>query len=417
MKIKNIETFWLDVPFHEVPQRNTERSLNGWHICEICRVETDNGLVGVGETLPHYTWGRVTDESLERARGGNPFDLMWDDSLGAGLQMALLDIAGKAAGVPVHRLLGRKVRDWCPISWWGIDMSPKDYAAEARDAVKQGYTCFKQKARPWWNVYEQVRLTAAEVDINFKLDFDFNEMLGDAATAIPVLKQLDECPNMAIYESPIPHRDVEGNRRVRASTRCAIAVHYGDPQIETAIREEICDGFVVGGGARSVMRSAHLSEQMHKLFWLQMVGTGITTTMALHLGAVCSHARWPAVTCMNMYQDPLITDPIQIVGGSARVPEAPGLGIEFSESSLKWRVDKVEKPNVEAHYAIVHDNGTRTWYSGEHGESGFWPDCAAGNQPRDEHNVRLERWDNDGSKDWKDMAKRLEQSPVRERGR
>ena len=140
-------------------------------------------------------------------------------------------MAGKAAGVPVYRLLGSKHRDHCPISWWGVDMSPEDYASEARDAVKQGYTSFKQKARPWWDVYEQIRLSAAEVGPDFKFDYDFNEHLLNAAQAVPVLKELDKWPNVAIYEEPIPRGDVEGNKRVRAQTRCAIALHYSQPNV------------------------------------------------------------------------------------------------------------------------------------------------------------------------------------------
>lgn len=412
MKIKDIELILLDVPFHEVPGRNMARQNNGWHICEICRVETDNGLVGIGETLPNYTWGRVTPEAVERARGGNPFDLMWDDGLGAGLQMALFDVAGKAAGVPVHRLLGRAVRQWCPISWWGIDMSPEDYAAEARSAVEQGYMSFKQKARPWWDVYEQARLTEAAVPANFKLDFDFNQHLVSAATAIPVLQRLDRCPAIAIYESPIPHRDVEGNRRIRAATRCALAFHYGDPDVNWTLREDACDGYVASGGAARIMGTAHLAEQMHKLFWLQLVGTGLTTTMALHLGAVCTHAQWPAVTCMNMYVDQLIGEPIRVVGGYARVPDAPGLGVTFNESALRWRTDTSTRANADALYAFVRPCGVKTWYDREFG--GYWDDCLAGNQPLSEEGVRLEQRDNDGSGDWQDMAARVKQGPVRE---
>ena len=116
MIIKDIETIILDVPFHEVPERNMSRSLNGWHIVELCRVTTDTGVTGIGETLPHYTWGKVTEEGKRRAIGKNPFSLLWDDSLGAGLQMAIFDVCGKAEGVPAYYLMGEKVRDNCPIS-------------------------------------------------------------------------------------------------------------------------------------------------------------------------------------------------------------------------------------------------------------------------------------------------------------
>lgn len=420
MKIKNIETFWLDVPFHDVPDRNMSRSCHGWHIVEMCRVELDNGVVGMGETLPHYTWGKVSPKAIERAKGANPFAIMWDDTLGAGLQMAILDACGKAAQVPVHKLLGNQIRDWCPISWWGIDMSPEDYASETRDAVKLGYTSFKQKARPWWDVYEQARLTCAQADENFKLDFDFNELLNTAGTAISVIQELDKFPQIMIYESPIPQSDINGNRRIRRQTRCAIAMHYNSPPVYTATREEVTDGWVFSGGASGGTKAARWCDHVNQPFWLQLVGTAWTTTMAAHLGAVCEKAQWPAVTCMNMYVDQLITEPIEVVGGYYRVPDTPGLGIEFNEDALKFKVDKPDKPVVDAYsdqaiYGVVRANGFTTWYAGEFtDDGGYWPDTKAGNQSMFEHGVRLETWPNDGSKEWRNLCDRVKIGPVRE---
>ncbi len=413
MKITDIEIFWLDVPFHEVPDRNMARTNHGWHICEICRVTTNNGLVGVGETLPNYTWGTVKNEAIERAKGRNPFELMWDDSLGAGLQMALFDVAGKAAGVPVYRLLGDKMRNACPISWWGIDMSPQDYAAEARDAMAQGYMSFKQKARGWWDVYEQIRLSSAVVPDNFKFDYDFNEHLLNAGNAITVLQELDKCPNVAIYEEPIPRGDVEGNRRIRAATRNPIALHYTGENVVTNIREDMCDGYVVGGGATQVMKAGHLCDEADKLFWLQLVGSAWTTSMMLHYGAALKNAQWPAVTCMNMYVDPLVTEPLVVKGGYIDVPEKPCLGVEFNEDALKWRVDSPDKPNIEANYAIVRDNGRKIWFHGEYDKYGYWTESWAGNLPSFERGVTLEQWDNDGSKEWSNLHERTKtQGPV-----
>ena len=50
--------------------------------------------------------------------------------MGAGLQMALFDAVGRTAEVPAHALLGKKVHDTTPLSWWNIDTSAKDMAAE-----------------------------------------------------------------------------------------------------------------------------------------------------------------------------------------------------------------------------------------------------------------------------------------------
>ena len=143
MKVTDIERIIVDVPFTLRQQRITEREVYNWSILELCKVSTDTGHVGWGETVIHYTWSRVTDDAVARVIGQNPAQIMNDDSLGAGLQMALFDVVGKILEVPVYTLLGNKVRNQVPISWWSIDASPVDWAAEAKDAVEAGYTSFK----------------------------------------------------------------------------------------------------------------------------------------------------------------------------------------------------------------------------------------------------------------------------------
>jgi galactonate dehydratase len=190
-------------------------------------------------------------------------------------------------------------------------------------------------------------------------------------------------------------------------------MHYGQPPIMTALREQVADGWVVCASASAAMRQAHLCQEANMPFWLQLVGTGITTTWALHLGAVCTHAQWPAVTCMNMYVDQLIKEPIEVKAGFARVPESPGLGIEFNEASLKWKVASSSKPNADAIHAIVRPNGDRVWYESEFLPQGYWHQSLAGNIPVCERGVKLEQWTNDGSKEWKDLAARVKIAPVR----
>jgi L-alanine-DL-glutamate epimerase-like enolase superfamily enzyme len=419
MRIAGVERILVDIPFHEIPERNMARYLAGWHISEVCRVTTDSGLAGYGETLPNYTWGRVSDAAVERVMGRSPFDCMWDDSLGAGLQMAQFDLAGKAAGVPAYRLLGAKVRDWCPLSWWSIDMPPVDMAAEARAAVAAGYTAHKQKARPWFDVVEQVRQTEAVVPPTFSLDVDFNGHLVNAAAAVPVVTMLDAFPNVKIYESPIPQEDVAGNRRVREATRCAIAMHYGNPPVLTAIKEGVCDGFVVGGGASAVLRQQAVAQAANMPFWLQLVGTALTTTFAMHLGAVCSHAQWPAVTCLNMYVHQLTAAPIDVKGGYVRVPEEPGLGIAVDEEALqRYRTGSAFKQNARAIYAVQREGGDRTYFAGEIVAGtgvplGYWDDSLAGNLPPYEQGTRLIALPDDGSPDWQDLYARVQHAPVR----
>ena len=133
--IASVERTLLWVPMVDRVCTEMERAgIHAWSEVEVIRVSTDRGASGWGETVQNYTWGRVDVD--DRVIGRSPFDLYWDDSLGAGLQMAILDLAGKLAGVPAHRLLGEQVRTHCPVSFWDHDMSPELYVVEAREAVR-----------------------------------------------------------------------------------------------------------------------------------------------------------------------------------------------------------------------------------------------------------------------------------------
>ena len=97
----------------------------------------------------------------------------------------------------------------------------------------------------------------------------------------------------------------------------------------TAIREGVCDGFVIGGGVSRVLSDGNLAARAQMPFWLQMVGTGLTATFAAHLGAVLKQARWPAIPCVNIYSHVLVQE-FAVEGGHLRVPEAPGLGSSWT---------------------------------------------------------------------------------------
>jgi L-alanine-DL-glutamate epimerase-like enolase superfamily enzyme len=416
LRITDVERIVVKVPLTPRCEEWNAREIWQWCISEVIRITTDApGIVGYGETLPHYTWSRVPDGAIERVKGGNPADFLGDDSLGAGLQMALYDVVGKALGVPVYRLFNLpKVRDWCPISWWNIDFPPEALAEEAKEALARGYTAYKTKARPWWDVYEQVEAISAVTPDYFRLDLDWNQALINAGNAAPVLTELDKQERVAIYESPIMQRDIEGHRQLRQKITRPIALHFDDPPFRTVIREEMCDGFVVGGGVASIIRQGHLSEAFEKPFWLQMVGTGLTTLMSVHLGAILLFAQWPSVNCLNNYADDLLVEPINIMGGYARVPEAPGLGIEVDEEALtRYKMNPpYELPRPRLLLSVVWSGGRVRHYANL---GQVWDDGQIGNIPAQERGVRMEVHPDDGSKEWTDLYARAEQAPVHDR--
>ena len=81
MEIVAVERIPVDAVHVERSGRHMRRHIADWSISEVCKVITKDGVIGWGETIPHYTWGSVTDESVERVIGKNPSDFLWDDSL------------------------------------------------------------------------------------------------------------------------------------------------------------------------------------------------------------------------------------------------------------------------------------------------------------------------------------------------
>ena len=422
MKVVDIERIVVDVPFTPRQQKITTESVStvyNWSILELCKVTTDTGHVGWGETVIHYTYGRVTDESVQRVLGQSPGKLMNDDSLGAGLQMALFDVVGKMLEVPVYELLGTKVRDAAPISWWSIDASPQNWAAEAKDAVDNGYTSLKNKPRPWWDIVTQVDAISKAVPPDFKLDLDPNSSFRDARTAIPTMKKLVKYDNVAMFETPIPQEDIPGNKQIREAIDRPIAMHFGSPPYVTNLREGVCDGYVISGGKFAVMRQGLLSAEADLPFWLQIVGNGLTTTWAGHFGVVLTHATWPAITCLNLYSHHLLKKPIEVIKGCHKVPDAPGLGVEVDEEAVeKYRVPQ-QKLDAEGRYihpepeiikTVVYPDGSCLHIAGD-GLNYF----NAGNGEAQMEGARLEVWYNDDSKEWANLFERAQQEPVPDR--
>ena len=416
LKIKDVERLTLRVPFTERAGKWNALLVWQWQIVEIIRVTTDDGSVGYGETLPHYTWGQVADEALERVRGRNAAELLGDDSLGAGLQMAIYDVVGKALEVPVYRLLNLpKVRDWCPIAWWNTKMSPEDLALEAQAAVAAGYIFHKFKTRPWFDVYEQVEAISAVTPEHYRLDLDWNGMLMNVGTATPVLKRLDQYDRVSIYEGPINQADVEGQRELRRNVDKPIAIHFGAPPFPTAVKEAVCDGFVIGGGVSAMLCQGQLAGEFEKPFWLQMVGVGLVTALSAHLGAVLKHAQWPTITCMNNYSDDLLTASLEISGGFMRVPEGPGLGVQLDEAALeKYAMEPPYRlPDPRHILSVVWPGGRVVHFANMRDH--VWPHFRLhGNDPAQEPGARLEIWDDDGSQEWEELYQRVQQGPVRE---
>ncbi|GAA2758994.1 mandelate racemase/muconate lactonizing enzyme family protein [Actinopolymorpha rutila] len=411
LKITDVERIVVNVPFTPRCQEWNALLVWDWGVIEVVKVTTDAGLVGWGETLLHYGWGLVPDQAAARVRGGNPADFLGDDSLGPGLQMAMYDLVGKALGVPVSALLGRKVRERVPIAWWNTKMAPEALAEEAREAVAAGYVFHKFKARPWLDVYAQVDQVSAVTPPHYRLDIDWNAMLLSAGDAAPVLRELDRRDRVAIYETPIPHADLEGYRHLRDRIGRPLAVHLAAQPFQAVVRQETCDGFVVEGGVATALHRGAICAEFGKAFWLQWVGAGLTTALVAHLGSVLTHARWPAVTALNNYADDLIVDPLRVEQGYLVVPGGPGLGVEVDQDALeRYRMPAPHTLPERRHVlSVVWPSGRAVHYARM---ADMWTDFLAGNHPVQEPGVRMDAWLDDGSAEWRELFARAQRGPV-----
>lgn len=412
LTIAEIKRTTVRPPFREVPARAMAREIPHWQWLEVFEVTLKSGTVGFGESMLYYSWKATDDAAVERVRGKNAAEVMWDDTLGAGLQMALFDAVARTFEAPVHALLGTQVHKTTPLSWWNIDTPPEDLATECREALKLGYLAYKTKGRPWFDLWKQIELGAAAVPPEFKIDMDFNDTLLTAERGIPILKQFDHVPQIEIWETPIPQSDLVGNAKICAAVRPLVAMHYGKPAPRDVIRAQAADGFIANGGASETIAVGAVCAMIDKPFWLQLVGSGITAAFSLHFGGVCSHATWPAVNCHQLFTTPLLTEPITLKEGFAKVPDKPGLGYELDRDTIaKYRVEKpAERPNPPRLLETTWPDG-RVMYVASGRVNFLLHHAIDGKVPYFEKGVSTRLVPDDGSARWKDLLAKAATEP------
>jgi galactonate dehydratase len=168
----------------------------------------------------------------------------------------------------------------------------------------------------------------------------------------------------------------------------------------------------VGGGADGVIRHGAAIAEAEKIFWLQLVGTGITAAWSVQLAAVLTHARWPAVNCHQLYTDQIARPVMQVEDGYTTVPDTPGLGVQPDlESVEKYRTDEKPKPYPAPNLliAVRWPSGGTSYYSHT---MAYWDDFKNGKLPLFVPGVYIERVEDDGSREWSTLCERVSSGPV-----
>ena len=384
MKITKLETIVFQLPGRS---SYTWRSLQipiGRYV--VLKIETDDGITGLGEAPAILSWGgehgRYFGENPEIVchlveayiapilKGADPFSVktilarMDDDIRGfpytkAMVESALLDIVGRALGVPVYQLLGGAVRKEIPVCHSIGVASPEEAAREAAQVREDGIRWMQIKipGEPKRDL-EIVKAIRRAVGEDATIFPDVNRGYKDTKTAINSIKAMQAEAGIIAVEQPV--EGFEAMAHVSREVDSPVIVDEGcwtpADAIEVVKRssaDAISIYFTKSGGLIRAMQVGAIAAAAG--LPVNVNGSlegGVGNASNLHLAAALEGTVWPGVVTVNTlagreqtkvggvyYTDDIITEPFEYADGCLKVPDGPGLGIELDPEKLeKYRV-------------------------------------------------------------------------------
>ena len=263
----------------------------------------------------------------------------------SGIDMALWDIKGKAAGWPLYRLLGGSAKPMAAYAG-GISLGfqePAKLVEEAQSYVALGYKALKLRigdtvARDLERV-RAVRKALGE-GIDILTDANTNYTLADARNAYP---GLDEC-RVGWLEEPFPSPDDRSYEIAASYGRTPLAAgenHYTRFDFNRLIERKAINIFQPDlsktGGITEGLRIAHMASAWKISIHPHTSVTGLNMAASLHfLAAIDNPGYFEAdLSKGNVFRDQLCSPAYSVsADGTVTPPEAPGLGIEVDEAVL-----------------------------------------------------------------------------------
>ncbi len=365
MKITRIETIPVQVP---ISPKRAIRGGRGYHTVSpflLLKIHTSEGIVGLGEVSctagwsgeDQFTAARIIDAYLapvlvgqdpthierltalmQKTVANNPFTK-------SGIEMALWDILGKVAGLPVYRLLGGPVREYVTTKYSVSGLEPAQAAEIAAWAVAQGFTTMKVKVG--MNPDEDVARVAAvrqAIGPHVRLGVDANGGWSPrvAIQTIPRLYEYD----IFFAEQPVPDLDIAWLADVRRQVRVPVMADESVYSLQDAmavVRAGAADVISVyvgkGGGITSARKIAAVAESAGIVCTIgSNLELGVANAAMIHLGMATSAIAAEDFPCDILspfyYEDELLTEPLLIEAGKARPHEKPGLGVELDDDKV-----------------------------------------------------------------------------------
>lgn len=364
-----------------------------WRDLLFVKVETDEGLVGVGETRPlnrtETVMAYLAEAGPRYALGHDPFNvesltqMMFRGDFGragevvmtgiALLETACWDIIGKALNQPVYRLLGGAVREKIKAyanGWYTVERTPEEFYKAAKAALSKGYRALKfdpfgagfyelervEKNRVI-SLVEAVReAVGPEVEILVEMHGRFNPV-----TAIEMAKELSRF-QPGWYEEPVPPENLGALRKVaEAIAPLGIPVATGERMhtpyeyrelFELQAADIIQPDISHFGGLLNTKKLAAWAEAYYILIAPHNVGGPVSTAVALHLAACTPNFK--IQEHFNDFADSYVLDAApglpKVEDGYFSLPQGPGLGVNLNEDVI------AAHPRQGAHFNLYKDD-------------------------------------------------------------
>ncbi len=366
MKITDLRATTVTVPL-EAPLRHANGCHWGRFVRTIVEVETDEGLIGLGEMggggesaeaafrgLKSYLVGHdpVRVEEL-RFLISNPTASLYNNrtQIVAAIEFACLDILGQKWGVPVSEILGGRLRESVPFASYLFFRYPSDGNGEVRtieqlvESAKElkqrcGFTSHKLKGGVFPPEYElecyRALASALEGD---RFRFDPNGVWS-TETSIWFGQRIEDIRNDYLED---PVFGMNGMRRVREKVRMPLATNTVVVNFEqlaanvlnTAVDVVLLDT-TFWGGIRACVKAAAVCETFQLGVAVHSSGElGIQLATMLHLGAVIPNLSFAADAHYHHLTDDIIEGgKLRYDNGAIAVPTTPGLGVKLDRDKV-----------------------------------------------------------------------------------
>lgn len=357
MRITGVDVVGRHIPFSETFPVSYGSDPNTEHV--FVRLHTDGEHVGYGEgtALPWFT-GEVTDgmvevvdrwivpriegESLDSATVAfEEFARTFPGAAGAksAVDLALLDLRAKRAGVPARDLLGPTVRERVPLVAILPGIDADRAATEACETAEAGYRRFKVKATGDIAAdVERVNAVLSAIPDDATARIDANTGWKNYPTAARAAAGIDALEKVEYFEQPVATDRPDDLRRLWEETGVPVfadeAVH-GPADVErlgAAGQAAGCHLKLAKTGTLSgLVDIAHVARRhgMHVTV-VSAFGTSLDVAANLQLAAVTPHLSLACELIPNLVVEDPTPTPIE-VAPEVSLPDAPGLGVELTD--------------------------------------------------------------------------------------